>query len=443
MDYKVLVNKSNHVTKQFLNNVKLIVVKNYLGEDIFIERKTYEKFCALKDELKNDEIDIFIKSAYDDADIFSEHSTGICLDFVIQKEGDFLTNEEDIFTNIDMFEKVFKYLSKYGFILRYPKFMEKVTFNSYKPWHIRYVGFKTASIMVKEKLTLEEYHQKYDVSGVLIVNKPVGLTSREVDSLIGRKFDTKKVGHTGTLDPLASGVLIVLLNKATKICEDIVCNDKEYIAIVKRGVRTDTLDITGKILETSEIKKDVNLVKVLKSFEKSYLQEVPIYSAVKVDGMKLYQYARSGKNVDLPKKMVSIKKMELLEETGDSFKFKCLVSKGTYIRSLIRDIGVLIGECMTMQELIRIREANFMIDDSFSIEDITNDNYEIVPIDKVLNYTVIDISDDLFVKVKNGVKIPNIYEIDNKVIFKSKGEVVSIYEVDTDKSFLRCYKNFC
>lgn len=459
MDYKVLINKDNKITSQFLNSVNLIMVKNYLNEDVLIEKKTYNKFVMLKNFLEEMGVLIFIKSAYmspdddeklfnegDECEVntgFSEHHTGLCIDFILKKDGKFLTSKEEVFDNIDMFEIVHKYLGDYGFILRYPPLKEEVVGFTYIPWHIRYVGFHTANIITKNNLTLEEYHQKYNVSGVLVINKPAGLTSRDVDSLIGRKFDTKKVGHTGTLDPLASGVLIVLLNKATKICNEIVTNDKEYIATVKRGIETDTLDIDGRVVRTSKVNKDVNLNEVLESFVKTYLQEVPVYSAVKVNGKKLYQYARSGDSVVLPKKEVTIKKIELLEEDGDIFKFKCLVSKGTYIRSLIRDIGNNINECMTMLNLVRVREGDFKIDDSFSIDDIKKDNYEIIPIERVLNYKVVSVSSELFFKIKNGVSIDNSYNILDKVIFKYGEMVVAIYQVSDDRRILKCYKNFC
>ena len=178
------------------------------------------------------------------------------------------------------------------------------------------------------------------MDGVLIVNKEKGVTSRDVVNKICKILNTKKVGHTGTLDPIATGVLVVCVGKATKLVEILTSEDKEYIATVKLGVLTDTLDTDGKVLEEKDvfIKKE-DLVRTLNSFVGFYDQEVPIYSAVKINGKKLYEYARSNIKVDLPKRRVEIKKIELLEFNKDHYKFKVLVSKGTYIRSLIKDIN--------------------------------------------------------------------------------------------------------
>ena len=178
-------------------------------------------------------------------------------------------------------------------------------------------------------------------SGLIIVNKEKGYTSRDIVNIVGKVLDTKKIGHTGTLDPLATGVLVLGFNNATKIFELLFSDDKEYIAEVVMGYETDTLDIEGKVLKEDlnfNITED-NINDVLGSFKGTYMQEVPIYSAVKINGKKLYDYARNGEKVELPKREVCIKSIELLEFTNKSFTFKCTVSKGTYIRSLIREVG--------------------------------------------------------------------------------------------------------
>lgn len=467
MDYKVLINKNNQITKQILNNIKLITEKNYLDEGILIEKKTYQMYLRLKGFLETIGMEIAISSAYRSIEQqeeiieefnhvygedyvnqyvalpgYSEHHTGLCLDLTLKIGNKYLENNEELFENVKLFEQIHQYLKDYGFILRYPKGKEKITGYSYEPWHIRYVGVHTANIMISEKLCLEEYHNKYNISGILIVNKPKGITSRDVDSIISKKFDTKKVGHTGTLDPLASGVLIVLLNKATKVSQDITSNDKEYIATVKVGVETDTLDVTGKVTKVFKQNRKIDLEKVLKSFQKTYLQEVPIYSAVKVNGKKLYQYARENISVQLPKKEVTIKEIELLEQDDDTFKFRCLVSKGTYIRSLIRDIGESVDIPMMMQDLVRTREALFDINDSFTLDEIEKDNYEIVSIENALNYQIILADNQLVFQIKNGMIVENIYHVEDRVIFKYNDEIIAVYEVDQDKSKLKCYKNF-
>lgn len=425
MNYKILINQENKITKSFLNNISFVQVKNYLDEDIYLERKTYQQFLKLKEFLKESGIEILLSSGKEDISA-EERAVGLSLSYIVSKN-------EDL-------EKISVSLKDFGFITRYPKNKESITGHLYDPYYIRYVGCSTARIIYKERLTLEEYNQKYNVSGVVVVNKPSGMTSREVDEVIGKKFDTKKVGHTGTLDPLASGVLIVLLNQATKIQSDITSEDKEYIATARLGILTDTLDVTGNILKTKKVDRKIDFTSLLHSFEKTYMQEVPIYSAVKVGGKKLYEYARRGEDVELPKKMVSIKKLELLEVGDDTFTFKCLVSKGTYIRSLIRDMGESIGVLMSMEKLIRTREATFSLEDSYTLEEILNNQYKIVSIEDVFSYPSLEVDKDILFKIKNGAVIPNLYSIEDKVIFKSKNKVIAIYQRDGE--LLKSYRSF-
>ncbi len=467
MDYKLLINKDNAINKSIINNIKYVTAENYLGNNILIEKKTYFMYKRLKEYLASIGIDIFIDSSYRSVEEqdrlfnemknlygeeyansyvscggYSEHQTGLCVDIVLKIDDRFIDSNEELLNYENVFAHIHSSLKDFGFILRYPKEKEKITGYLYEPWHIRYVGKRTAGIIYDENLALEEYHNKYNINGVLLVNKPSGMTSRDVDNFIARKFDTKKVGHTGTLDPLASGVLIVLINNATKIGKDIVNGDKEYIATVKIGLKTDTLDVTGKVLNKNEDFNIDGIESVLSSFEKTYLQTVPIYSAVKVNGRKLYEYARDKEKVCLPKKEVTIRKIELLDRTADTFSFKCLVSKGTYIRSLINDIGESMGKFFTMQDLVRIREASFTLDKCYTLEEIEDNKYNIINIDEVLPYDIVEIDTETLKKVKNGTMVNNVYNIENKVIFKYDNKVISIYEAN-DNGMLKCYKNFC
>lgn len=282
------------------------------------------------------------------------------------------------------------------------------------------------------------------MDGVLIVNKEKGVTSRDVVNKICKILNTKKVGHTGTLDPIATGVLVVCVGKATKLVEILTSEDKEYIATVKLGVLTDTLDTDGKVLEEKDvfIKKE-DLVRALNSFVGFYDQEVPIYSAVKINGKKLYEYARSNIKVDLPKRRVEIKKIELLEFNKDHYKFKVLVSKGTYIRSLIKDINDKLKIIGSMSDLIRTKQGDFDIKDSYTISEINDSKYNLLTVTDVLkdeNCVIID--DTLFKVVKNGGLIDNVY---NKsfVTFIYNEKVVSIYKsYEKDNSKMKPYKMF-
>ena len=278
------------------------------------------------------------------------------------------------------------------------------------------------------------------MNGVIVVNKEKGMTSFDVVHEIKKIFHTKKVGHTGTLDPLAEGVLIVCIGNATKIVELITAKDKEYIAEAKLGIKTDTLDTEGEIVD----KKDFNielLEDTLNSYKKTYLQEVPIYSAVKVNGKKLYEYARNGIEVELPKKEVTIKEIELLSSSNDTFKFRCLVTKGCYIRSLINDIATSMNTYATMTSLVRTKQGKTTINDAYTLEDIRNNNYKLYTIDEVLDYPVIEVDEYLEKKISNGMKIDNTFNIKDKVIFKNKdNKLLGIYEVDNKK--LKTWKNF-
>ena len=257
---------------------------------------------------------------------------------------------------------------------------------------------------------------------------------------IKKVFKTNKVGHTGTLDPLAEGVLLVCIGKATKIVELLTANEKEYIAKVRLGIETDTLDIEGEVLKEEKV-NNINLKETINSYKnKTYLQEVPKYSAIKVNGKKLYEYARENIEVELPKKEVTIKEIELIEETENEFIFKTLVTKGTYIRSLIRDICHDMGTIGTMTELLRTKQGNIKLEECFKLNDIKNNNYKIYSIDEVLNYKKIEVDEETYKKISNGVKIPNNYDIVDKVIFTYNNDLLGIYKKDND--ILKVWKNF-
>ena len=273
---------------------------------------------------------------------------------------------------------------------------------------------------------------KLESNGILVIKKDKGYTSRDVVNIISKEFGTKKVGHNGTLDPLATGVLVICLNRYTKLNELLSSNVKEYIAEVTLGIKTDTLDIEGTLLEEKEtfVNKE-DLKKTLKKYETTYEQEVPIYSAVKVNGKKLYEYARSGEKVILPKKKVTIKKIELLDFNENKFTFKCLVSKGTYIRSLIRDILNDLGVIGTMSNLTRTKQGVFDIENSYSLEDVRNGNYKLLLVKDVLDINKITVSDELKFKILNGNKVKGNYS--DKVLFLDEdGRELAIYKKDND-----------
>lgn len=280
-------------------------------------------------------------------------------------------------------------------------------------------------------------------SGIIVINKPKDLTSRDVVNIISKNLNIKKVGHNGTLDPLATGVLVICFGKYTKLNDLLTSHEKEYIAEVTLGLETDTLDITGKILNknTPHITKE-EIIKALKNFEKTYNQEVPKYSAVKVSGKKLYEYAREGKEVILPKKEVTIYQNELLSFTENKFNFKTKVSKGTYIRSLIRDILASLNETGTMSNLKRTKQGIFKLEDSYTLDDIKQGNFKVLKVKDILNIPKIIAEDNLKKQIINGAKIKGTYP--NEVLFLDKeGNELAIYEKNDEhlKLKIMLYEN--
>ncbi len=274
---------------------------------------------------------------------------------------------------------------------------------------------------------------------LLVVNKEKNLTSRDIVNNLTKIFNTKKIGHTGTLDPIATGVLVCLFGKYTKLVDLLTSLDKEYIAEIKLGIKTDTGDITGSIIENKSfnITKD-NIIKVFEKFPQKYEQTVPKYSAVKINGKKLYEYARNNIEIELPKREVSIFSLELIDYEKDIIKFKTHVSKGTYIRSLIEDICEKLGTIGTMNNLIRTKQGGFDIEDSFILDDIKNGNFKFQNIHEFLKYPSIEINDELIKIIKNGGRIKNIYNVQDKVIFTYQGEDIAIYETNNEtlKSYI-------
>ena len=274
---------------------------------------------------------------------------------------------------------------------------------------------------------------------IINVCKEKNMTSRDVVNIISKHLHTKKVGHTGTLDPLATGVLIVCTNRDTKLVDILTSKNKEYIATMRLGIQTDTGDITGNIIKraTYKVTKD-QIIKVLNNFLGSSTQTVPIYSAVKINGKKLYEYARNGEEVTLPTREINISSIELLDYHDDLIKFKVTVSKGTYIRSLIEDIGKTLQTVATMEDLVRTKQGNYKIEDSYTLEDIKNDNYKPIPLNIVLkDYHTYNLNATEYFKVKNGSKM--LLNIDDKIVtLLYNNKPIALYRKEND--IYRVYK---
>lgn len=287
------------------------------------------------------------------------------------------------------------------------------------------------------------------MDNIIVINKDKDYTSRDVVNVIGKIFNTKKVGHTGTLDPLATGVLIVCMNKALKVVDLITASDKEYIAKVVLGIDTDTLDIIGNIINECKTDVNVDMVKsVLNSFVGKSIQEVPKYSAVKVNGKKLYEYARNGIDVELPKREIQIFDIELISDIDivdghQEFSFRVKVSKGTYIRSLIRDIGIKLGCFACMKELTRTKQGKFSIYESYTLNDIKNGNYKLLNIKDVIDIEKVVVSDDMLFKIKNGMILDKFFISDKALILDNNGNEIGIYKTyDKDSKKVKPDKIF-
>ncbi len=284
-----------------------------------------------------------------------------------------------------------------------------------------------------------------EMDGIIVIDKPQGVTSRDVVNLVAKKFHTSKVGHTGTLDPLATGCLVIAIGQATKIIELLVDHDKTYVAEVKMGYRTDTLDISGQILEKTEVPPldAKELTRHLEHFVGTYEQEVPLFSAARVNGKKLYQYARAGQEVTLPKRPVTIEEIKLLNLSPDSFTFSCHVSKGTYIRSLIRDIGNELKIPCVMQNLRRTNLGIFSLEDACTIDDLEQDHWKLFSIPEVLKDPVITLNEEEARQVMNGMKLPKRFSGPRGVLLDPKGTLLAIYQEDAkDPTKMRPWKVF-
>ena len=228
-------------------------------------------------------------------------------------------------------------------------------------------------------------------SGLILIDKPNGVTSFDVVSCIKKLYKTKRVGHTGTLDPLATGLLCVLVGSAVKSSDYLLSDEKTYIAGMRLGITTDTEDITGKILSESDVIPDNEVViKTAKSFVGEYMQTPPMYSALKLNGKKLYEYAREGIEIDREPRKVEILSMDI---SGNNRDYNMVVScsKGTYIRTLCSDIGTKLGCGAVMSSLRRTKCGNHSIENAHTLEELKESDEKtllsfLMPPDQIFSY---------------------------------------------------------
>lgn len=266
------------------------------------------------------------------------------------------------------------------------------------------------------------------MNGIIILDKEKDLTSRdEVNNLV-RILETRKIGHAGTLDPLATGVLVCMVGNATKLSNILINDDKTYIAEFKLGILTDTLDITGKIIkEKSYTYNKEEITNVINSFKGKYMQEVPKYSAVKIKGKPLYKYARDDKEVELPKREVHIKEIKIININEELITVEFHVSKGTYIRSLINDIAIKLGTYGTLTNLKRTHQGMFSITDASTINEVLHNEHKIFTIkDALTNVQIKELDEETYKRVKNGA-ILNI-KTDKDILFTYNNKEIALYK---------------
>ncbi len=244
------------------------------------------------------------------------------------------------------------------------------------------------------------------MQGLILLNKPEGITSFSAVNKMKWLAQEKRVGHTGTLDPLATGLLPVFIGRATALAGIVLDADKSYIATVKLGLTTDTCDITGNILTQCEVQVSADeLKKALDGFRGEISQVPPMFSALKRDGVRLYELARQGKTVDIEARQVTINRLELLSFEEDTFKIAVDCSKGTYIRSLCRDIGEALGCGATMTALHRTATGGFSVEDAVSLDSLTRENvadYILPEETALLNLREVFVTEKQAVRFSNG-----------------------------------------
>lgn len=287
------------------------------------------------------------------------------------------------------------------------------------------------------------------MEGIIVVNKPKGITSFDVIRKLKKILKTKKIGHTGTLDPLATGVMLVCVGRATKLASDLEAKDKIYIADFDIGYATDTYDIEGKKIAENiiEVSKE-NLKQSIKKFIGNIKQIPPMYSAIKIDGNKLYHLARKGIEVERPKRDVTIEYINLLDFKDNKAKIETKVSKGCYIRSLIYDIGQDLGTYATMTALQRKQVGDYSLENSYSLEQIekmifNNDFNFLKTIEEIFSYDKYSLQTEKELTLyKNGNTVKIKENLENKryrIYFQN--EFVGLANIENN-NLLKGYKYY-
>ena len=270
------------------------------------------------------------------------------------------------------------------------------------------------------------------MDAVILLNKPAGMTSFDAVAKCRKIFHERKIGHTGTLDPEASGLMIILLGKYTKLLPYCVKNHKAYQATLKLGEMTDTEDIWGTIINTKtpSIHTEAEIANAVQSLTGDILQVPPMYSALKKDGKKLYEYARQGIEIEREARPVHISSLKVEKIDGLNYCMDAVVSSGTYIRTLIADFGKQLNELAIMSSLVRTKIEHLYLKDACTFEDLESGDSFLSPL-QVIDPTYKIVETDQVVDIKNGKRIKLDIQ-DPQVIFTSKGELLAAYALQED-----------
>lgn len=269
------------------------------------------------------------------------------------------------------------------------------------------------------------------MDGILLLNKEIGYSSFQYINKAKRIINASKVGHSGTLDPFASGLLIVTVNKATKVNQFIESLSKEYIATLKLGVKTDTLDLEGKVIATKDapILNEELIINTLNKFKGKIKQVPPMYSAIKVDGKRLYDLAREGKEIERKEREIEIYDIELLSFNNDEISFRVSCSKGTYIRTLGEQISEELNTYGHLISLTRTKVGNFKVEDAYKLDEL--DNFKLIDtIEALSHFKKLKLNDEMIQRVKNGHKLKFNIDEDEVLIVDKDNNIIAIYEKD-------------
>ena len=276
------------------------------------------------------------------------------------------------------------------------------------------------------------------MDGLVLIDKKIGVTSYDVVKLVKRHFNTSKVGHCGTLDPFASGLLIIGFNQATKVMSFLEHDYKEYEAVIKLGSSTDSYDITGNVISSSDIKEfsEEQLENVISSFVGEITQTPPIYSAIHVDGKHLYEYARENIEVEIPKRNVTIFDLKVLSYDKETIRIYVKCSRGTYIRTLGVDIANKLNNDGHLIELRRLSIGNLSVNDAISYDDLKEENVKVITINDALSFKKLYISDPKILRrVYNGQDIYLKNEDEDKIVIVDNDNATAIYEKIDEHKF--------